>query len=221
MPLKAVLFDMDGVIVDTEPLHRKAYFKMFKEFEIDVSADLYSTFAGATTRRVCRTLIESFHLKISMDEMFASKRKHFKELFYSDANFDLIEGVKQLIEHYYENDIKLVLASSASHTTIDMVFDKFKLDKYFIDKISGEDLRASKPHPEIFIRAAAIAQEEKKNCIVIEDSTNGILAAHKAVIFCAGYNGGNTHLQDFTLADIVVNDFNELTINKINNILHC
>ena len=216
MSLKAVLFDMDGVIVDTEPLHRKAYFKMFEEFEIDVSAELYASFAGATTRRVCRTLIENFNLKTSMEEMFTSKRKHFKELFYSDKDFGLIEGVKELIEHYYENDVKLVLASSASHTTINMVFDKFKLDEYFIDKISGEDLKASKPHPEIFIKASEIAQENKNNCIVIEDSTNGIIAAHKAGIFCAGYNGGNTHHQDFTLANIVVKDFKDLTINKIN-----
>src|SRR5690606_19550469 len=78
MSLKAVLFDMDGVIVDTEPLHRKAYFKMFEEFEIDVSTELYASFAGATTRRVCRTLIENFNLKTSMEEMFTSKRKHFK-----------------------------------------------------------------------------------------------------------------------------------------------
>ena len=97
-----------------------------------------------------------------------------------------------------------------------MVFDKFKLDEYFIDKISGEDLKASKPHPEIFIKASEIAQENKNNCIVIEDSTNGIIAAHKAGIFCAGYNGGNTHHQDFTLANIVVKDFKDLTINKIN-----
>lgn len=220
MSLKAVLFDMDGVIVDTEPLHRKAYFKMFEEFDIDVSPELYASFAGATTRRVCKILIENFNLKISMEDMFTSKRKHFKDFFYSDPNFGLIEGVKDLIEHYYENNIKLVLASSASHTTINMVFDKFKLDEFFIDKISGEDLIASKPHPEIFIKASEIAQEKKENCIVIEDSTNGIKAAHKAGIFCVGYSGGNTLHQDFSLANIVVNNFNDLKINNINNFLN-
>ncbi len=57
MPLKAVLFDMDGVIVDTEPLHRKAYFKTFNDLGIDVSEDLYTSFTGASTKRVCETLI--------------------------------------------------------------------------------------------------------------------------------------------------------------------
>ncbi len=56
MPLKAVLFDMDGVIVDTEPLHRKAYFKMFEDFGIEVSEELYTSFTGASTKKVCSTL---------------------------------------------------------------------------------------------------------------------------------------------------------------------
>lgn len=216
MSLKAVLFDMDGVIVDTEPLHRKAYYKMFEEFGLDVPPELYASFAGATTRRVCRTLIENFKLEVTMEEMFKSKRKHFKEFFYSDPDFGLLDGVEDLIKHYYENDVKLVLASSASHTTINMVFDKFKLDKYFIDKISGEDLEASKPHPEIFIKAAEMANEDRENCMVIEDSTNGIIAAHRAEIFCAGYKGGNTHQQDFTLADIVIKDYKDLEVDRVN-----
>ena len=215
MPLNAVLFDMDGVIVDTEPLHRKAYFKMFEDFGVDVSDELYATFAGATTHKVCTHVIDTFQLDAPIESLFQVKRKHFKELFYSDSDFDLIPGVKELIEHYYEHGVKMVLASSASHTTINMVFEKFKLDSFFIDRISGEDLKASKPHPEIFIRAAEMANENKANCMVIEDSTNGIKAAHSASIFCAGYKGGNTELQDYSLANIVVSDYKELKTEKL------
>lgn len=215
MALEAILFDMDGVIVDTEPLHRKAYFKMFEEFGLNVSDELYATFAGATTRKVCSTLIERFQIKQPMEEMFSSKRKHFKTLFYDDAEFDLIAGVEDLMQHYFEQNIPMVLASSASHTTIDMVFEKFNLSPYFIGKISGEDLKASKPHPEIFIRAADIAKTDKNKCMVIEDSTNGIVAAHRAEIFCAAYQGKNTLGQDYTLANIVVNDFQELRLERM------
>ena len=65
MPLKAVLFDMDGVIVDTEPLHRKAYFNTFKDLNITVSDDYYATFTGASTKKVTRSLKEKFNLDIS------------------------------------------------------------------------------------------------------------------------------------------------------------
>ncbi len=216
MALKAVLFDMDGVIVDTEPLHRKAYFKMFETFDAAVSDELYATFAGASTRKVCQTVIDQFGLNQTFQELQDVKRDYFKDLFYSDLEFELISGVRKLIEHYYENDIKLVLASSASNLTIEMVFEKFGLDKYFVGKISGAELKESKPHPEIFLKAAEIASENKENCMVIEDSTNGILAAHRAGIFCAGFKSAHTIGQDYTLADVLVTNFSELEVDKVN-----
>lgn len=215
MALKAVLFDMDGVIVDTEPLHKKAYFKMFHHFGADVSEELYATFAGASTKKVCQTVIDKFQLNHTTEELIDVKRNHFKELFYNDADFDMLPGVRNLIEHYYKNGIKLVLASSASQTTIEMVFEKFQLDEFFIGKISGADLKASKPHPEIFLLAAEMAKESVENCMVIEDSTNGITAANRAGIFCAGYKSGHTHLQDYSLANIIVTEFNELELEKL------
>lgn len=215
MSLKAVLFDMDGVIVDTEPLHRKAYFKTFNELGIDVSEELYASFTGASTKRVCDTLIEHFDLKQTFEEIAKIKRDYFKDYFYNDEEFDLISGVKGLIEHYYENGITLVLASSATMTTIDMVFEKFELEKYFSGKISGADLKESKPHPEVFLLAAEMAGQPVENCMVIEDSTNGILAAHRAKIFCAAYRSPNSKNQDYTLADTVVSDYEDLQIDKI------
>ncbi len=215
MPLKAVLFDMDGVIVDTEPLHRKAYFKTFNELGIDVSEELYASFTGASTKRVCDTLIEHFDLKQTFEEIAKIKRDYFKDYFYNDEEFDLISGVKGLIEHYHENGITLVLASSATMTTIDMVFEKFELEKYFSGKISGADLKESKPHPEVFLLAAEMAGQPVENCMVIEDSTNGILAAHRAKIFCAAYRSLNSKNQDYTLADTVVSDYEDLKIDKI------
>ena len=217
MPLKAVLFDMDGVIVDTEPLHRKAYFKMFDDLAIEVSEDLYTSFTGASTKKVCTTIIENFQLERNHEHLSAIKRVYFKDYFYNDADFNLIPGVKKLIENYYENGVKLVLASSASMVTIDMVFEKFGLEKYFIGKISGADLKESKPHPEIFLLAAKIANEPKKNCLVIEDSTNGIAAAHAAGIFCAAYKSKHSSGQNYEKANLVISDFKEITFDKMKN----
>lgn len=215
MSLKAVLFDMDGVIVDTEPLHRKAYFKTFDQLEVAVSEELYTSFTGASTKRVFETIINHFDLSGNHEEMSVIKRAHFKDYFYNDEEFDLITGVRKLIEHYYDNGITLILASSATMTTIDMVFDKFGLEKYFSGKISGADLKESKPHPEIFLKAAEMAGQPIENCMVIEDSTNGILAAHRAGIFCAAYKSFHTHNQDYSLANIIVSDYTELEVGKI------
>ena len=215
MPLKAILFDMDGVIVDTEPLHRNAYFQLFDDLGISVSEELYTSFTGASTKKVCNTLIEKFQLKNSSEDLAVIKRKYFKHFFYHEADFNLLPGVKDLIDNYFDNKIKLVLASSASMITINMVFEKFELEKYFMGKISGDELKESKPNPEIFIIAANIANEPKQNCMVIEDSTNGIIAAHSAGIFCTAYKSEHSVGQNYEKANLVISDFSEIEFEKM------
>ena len=219
MPLKAVLFDMDGVIVDTEPLHRKAYYKTFADLGIEVTEELYTSFTGSATKKVCERLVDEFNLAISPEKIAEIKRKYFKHYFDTDPDFTLLPGVLDLIKHYFENGIKLVLASSAHINTINWVFEKFDLASYFCAKISGDSLKESKPNPEIFILAANLASEPKENCMVIEDSTNGILAAYRANLFCAAYKSENSKNQDYSLANVVVDDFTELRLEKINQII--
>jgi beta-phosphoglucomutase len=215
MALKAVLFDMDGVIVDSEPLHRKAFYSTFEDLGIVVPKEVYTSFAGAATHNIAVKLIDMYGLDVSAEYIMETKRKYFSDLFYNDSEFDLVPGVRNLIEHYAENQIKLVVASSATRNTIEMVFDKFGLDKYFIGRISGADLVESKPNPEIFIQASKLARESVENCMVIEDATNGIVAAHRAGIFCSAYKSPHTHLQDYSLAGLVVSDYTELSLDKL------
>ncbi len=212
--LKAVLFDMDGVIVDTEPLHRKAYFLMFDEVGINVSEELYTSFTGQSTINICKRLVNHFNLKESPEKLVGLKRKHFKYLFDNDNDLKLIDGVLELIKDYYNNGIKLVVASSASMANINRIFKRFDLNQYFIGKFSGADLKQSKPHPEIFIKAAAHTGFKKEECMVIEDSTNGIKAAHSANIFCAAFKSKHSTGQDYTLANTVVDNFENLICSK-------
>ena len=217
--LKAVLFDMDGVIVDTEPLHKKAYFQMFKDFGINVTETLFETFTGQSTIEICRQLCEQFGLRAAPETLVAIKRKHFKVLFDTDDSLALIDGVLELIQDYHTNGVTLVLASSASMPNINRIFKRFNLDQYFVAKLSGADLPKSKPHPEIFIKAAEASGHEKSQCIVIEDSTNGIKAAKGAGIYCVGYNSLHSKNQDYSLADLGVSDFKDIHFSKINKVL--
>jgi beta-phosphoglucomutase-like phosphatase (HAD superfamily) len=89
------------------------------------------------------------------------------------------------------------------------------LHKYFTHIVSGEDFPKSKPHPAIFLRAAELANTPVENCIVIEDSTNGIIAAKAAGIYCIGYDSFHSKLQDYSLADVVITDFKELSYERI------
>ena len=213
--LKAVLFDMDGVIVDTEPLHRKAYFKMFEEVNINVSETLYDSFTGQATLPICRTLCEYFSISDTPENLVSIKRKHFKNIFENDNELSLLSGVHELIKDYHSNGLTLVLASSASMPNINRIFERFDLDKFFKAKISGADLRASKPHPEIFLKAAELAEEHTEHCMVIEDSTNGIAAAKAANIYCVGFKSPHSVNQDYSKADRVITRFDEILFSKL------
>lgn len=217
--LKAVIFDMDGVIVDTEPLHHEAYFKMFDQINIEVSEELYQSFTGQSTIDICKYICLHFNLAQSPEELVQLKRKAFTHLFFNDDRLELIDGVRNLIEDYYKNNLTLVLASSASMFTINNVFSRFDLDKYFKGKLSGADLRKSKPHPEIFINASKITGFNRDNCIVIEDSTNGIKAAYSAGIYCIGYKSKHSMNQNYSLANTVISSFDEIQFDKVSKLL--
>ncbi|MFQ3340973.1 MAG: beta-phosphoglucomutase [Flavobacteriaceae bacterium] len=213
--LKAVLFDMDGVIVDSELLHQRAYQKMFKEFEINVSPELYASFTGKATLPICQDICLAYNLKASPEELMDSKRMYFKQIFNEDTSFSLLDGVLALIQEYRKKELKLVLASSASMININRIFKRFNLDQYFTSKLSGADLKASKPHPEIFIKAAKVTGFLPSECVVIEDSTNGITAAKAAGIFCVGYNSKHSKNQEYGDADLVITNFKEISFDKI------
>ncbi|MGY8945850.1 MAG: HAD family hydrolase [Flavobacteriales bacterium] len=217
--LKAIVFDMDGVIVDSEPLHKKAYYKMFQDVNILVSNKLYESFTGQATLKICLSLCEGFNLKQAPNELVDLKRKHFKYIFENDFNFSLIDGVLDLIIDYNSNGLKLILASSASMVTINRVFKKFHLDSYFIAKLSGADLKESKPHPEIFIKATKASGFKKEECLVIEDSTNGIEAASAAGIYCVGFDSFHSKNQDYSKADLVIKNLNQISYKKIKNLV--
>jgi len=217
--LKAILFDMDGVIVDTEPLHHKAYYMMFDAFNIKVSSELYQSFTGQSTINICKKLCSIFKLNNRPEELVQSKRSYFASLFHNDPSLQLIDGVLELIKDYYNNGLVLVLASSASMHTINNVFNRFELNTFFKAKISGADLKASKPHPEIFEKAADLAGFSKLECIVIEDSTNGIKAAKAAGIYCVGYDSFHSKNQNYSQADMVISNFKDIAYNKINKVL--
>ena len=217
--LKAVIFDMDGVIIDSEPMHHKAYYDMFNEVDIKVSKEFYESFTGQSTINICKRLCDHFSLIESPETLVGLKRKHYKQFFESNSSLTLIDGVLDLIKEYHSNGLTLVLASSAAMTSIDQIFDRFELEQYFVAKLSGGDLKQSKPHPEIFINAVQAAGYSKNECIVIEDSTNGIEAAKGAGVFCVGFDSFHSKNQDYSKADLVIKDFKEISFNKINTVL--
>jgi HAD superfamily hydrolase (TIGR01509 family) len=217
--VETVIFDMDGVIVDTEPVHHYAYHQQFKQLNIHVPDEMYATFTGNSTRNVFQRLKEHFALEEEVEKLIDIKRALFNDAFDRKQDLFLLDGVEDLIRDLHRNGVQLILASSSAKVTIDRIFKRFDLYRYFTDIVSGEDFPKSKPHPAIFEHAASLSIAPKSQCIVIEDSTNGIEAAKAAGLYCIGYDSFHSKMQDLSEADLVIRHFDELDYEKVKDLV--
>ena len=206
---------MDGVIVDTEPVHHYAFMKHFKQLNISVSHEMYASFTGNSTKNVYQKIKDTFNLSHQVEDLVLAKRTIFNNAFDNKKDLYLLDGVAKLIKDLHQNGLQLILASSSAKVTIARIFNRFELHQFFSHVVSGEDFPKSKPHPAIFEQAVALSGTPPQHCIVIEDSTNGIKAAKAAGIYCVGYDSLHSKLQDYSLADLVISHFDELSFEKI------
>ncbi|NDI99241.1 HAD family phosphatase [Flavobacterium sp. LaA7.5] len=213
--IKCVLFDMDGVIVNTEPVGYKANQEMYKALGITVPDSVYNTFIGNSDKNIVAKLKDLCDIPLTHEELLEKQYEYYFKAFDTSDDVALLPGVKDLIIDLHTNGVKLILASSASNIKIEKVFTRFGLHPYFDAKLSGEDFEFSKPHPAIYIEAVAQSGYAKEECVVIEDSTNGIKAAKAAGIYCIGYASGLSVPQDTSEANWVITDFTQLDSHKI------
>lgn len=216
--IKTVIFDMDGVLVDTEPVHYDVSLLQFKDLDIEISDEMYHTFTGNSNKMIYQKIKNRFQLAHEIEDLIEAKNKLFLEAFDKKEDLYLMPGVKDLIIDLYANGIQLIVASSSEMAIINKVFERFDLNQYFTHKVSGEDFPESKPNPAIFLKAASYSKAPIEECLIIEDSTNGITAAKAAGIFCIGYKGKTGVGQDQSKADMIITDFSNLNYEKIKNI---
>ena len=209
--ITAVIFDMDGVLIDTEPLNDLHMVKFLKKLGVTVDYDYLQKFRGVHAKYIWSHLIKEFNLTTPIDELIANVRKSYIEYLLSLDKLEPIEGVIQFIEKLKKQKIKVAVASSAYHKRINLLLEICKLKDFFDVIISGDHVQHAKPDPEIYIRAAQLLERDPKNCIVFEDAINGILAAKAAGMKVIGYKGADHNKQDLSKADKIINSFKNIT----------
>lgn len=215
--IKAVIFDMDGVIIDSEPMHTKAAILAMKKYNVDVDMDYLQKFVGSTTTYMCQKLVEEFSLEITVNELLEYNDEMKQKLLMEEGHI-VIPYITELMKSLYENNIRLIIASSSPSKDIEEVMDSLSIRQYFIGYVSGAMVAHPKPAPDIFLEAANRLGVEPSECIVIEDSFHGVTAAKAAGMTCIGFINPNSGMQDLTKADILVEGFDEIDFAFINKV---
>lgn len=208
--LKAVIFDMDGVIVDSEPFHFEVDKRVLKKCGFIANDDILNPYVGVSNPEMWKDLKDKYNLNLSVEELLKLQSELRMDAL-NETKIVAIDGIKELLNELKQNKIITAVASSSSRFFIEAILETIRIRKYFTVILSGEEVQRGKPYPDIFLKTAEMLRVTPQECVVIEDSTNGVKAALSAGMKCIGYANLNSGVQDLSNASTIVD-----SICKIN-----
>lgn len=208
--IKAVIFDMDGVLVDSEPFYTEVEKQNFLMAGLKISHEEHLTFQGTATDRMWTILKKKYNLTQSVEELVEMTNAMVTPWFASLDEIHPMPGVKEVVTELANMEIPLAVASSSYPDVIRMILEKTGLAQYFPVVVDSRMAGSSKPDPDIFLLAAKKLNVNPSECLVIEDSANGIRAAKAAGMTCIAYAGPGPVHQDQSMADLIIKNFNEI-----------
>lgn len=212
--IKAIIFDMDGVLVDTEPLWSKGDKEFFKKRGVKYNDEFKAEIMGKSQDRNARFYKNKFNLKEPISELMKDRLKIIHNLYKSKISTK--PGAVNLIKHLYKNKYIIALASNSSMKLINTTLKRFNLNRYFSAKISGESVKRGKPAPDIYLAAAKKIKVKPAECLVIEDTGSGISAAKKAGMLCIGLLDKKYYKKEaLEQADLIIENLKEINPKKI------
>ena len=202
MPLPLLIFDMDGVLIDSEPVYHAFHPVFFREhLGITLTEEEVDGFTGVSSLDIHTRYKALYHLpeppQVYVQQQYAHLMRHFAAL----EPLPLLPGIEHVLQTLQQRGYRLALSSSNQREMVDLCLDKSQLRGYFENILTGQDVAHAKPDPEIFRKQAEFFGEMPERCVVIEDSTNGCRAAKAAGMFCVGFVNPNSGRQDLSLAD--------------------
>ncbi|VVC02903.1 Phosphoglycolate phosphatase [Candidatus Bilamarchaeum dharawalense] len=181
-----MLFDFDGVIVQSEPLHRKTFLDLLRPYQVDVSTERwYREFAGTGSRHIFEVLVKEHSINENVDVLVAKRKKNYEEAV-QKGELKQTPGVEKFLALLKRKKIKTAIVSGSHRTNVQAALKFFNLAEFFDIIVSGDDLEKRKPDPEPFLYAARKLGLKPDECIAIEDSFSGaeavIAAGMKLII---------------------------------------
>lgn len=218
--IKAVIFDMDGTIVDSEPIYEEISVDIYKKYGINLSQEDYDRHMGIDIEDIWANILENHSVKEEFShyeiEDFMEDHIHSSYQGLVEAeDLELIPGVEDWFKFFKENGYKMIIASSSYAPVVEHIYQRFNLDQYMEDYVDGSSIDNGKPAPDIFLKAAKKLGVKPEECLIIEDSENGVKGAKKAGSKVIAFNQAQDPNQDLSAADLVIEEYTAENLKKI------
>ncbi len=215
--IKGLVFDMDGVIIDSEPIHIDLTVQVMRDIGKEpLPSEIYE-FIGVINEEMWPILIARHDIKESPEELMERQMTYVKKRFFEDK-LEPIDGIPQLMQAAKKQGMKIALATSSPRYFAEHILKNVGVEAYFDALVTADEISTGKPNPEIYAKAALALGLEPGECVAVEDACKGIQAAKGAGMKCIGFKNPNSGEQDTTQADFVVSSIRDITLENLDKL---
>ena len=207
--IKAVIFDMDGVMIDSEPLWEKTERILLARRDIEYTPTYRDQIVGLNQNDSGKLLIDTFELNEKVEDVISERVEILTAIY--EEELVVVRDLIPLLDDLRDNNFKLAVASSSPLRVINFVLDMFSLHKYFPVIVSGECTDNGKPHPAIYLHTGDRLEVEPSECVAIEDSINGLRSAKAAGMYCIAVPDKRLSQVEFQNADLIVSSLDRIS----------
>ncbi len=210
MKLRAVLFDHDGTLVDSEPIHYQLWTQVLDRYGVTMSEEVFnSVCAGMPTLANAIDLVKRYDLPVQAENLAEEKHTITKE-FLAENAYPLMPGVQKAIQALIEQGLTLAIVTGANQHSVGATVRTYSFDRHFAYVISADDVQKSKPAPDCYLLALEKLGLRPEECLAIEDTEHGLRAASQAGIPCLVLPTELSMNHDFSLATVVVKEMSQV-----------
>jgi HAD superfamily hydrolase (TIGR01509 family) len=219
---RAVIFDMDGVLVDSEPLHKDADREALQSVGLDVPVEVLQGFAGVGGESFFSSILEQYGVAGDPEALSRVKTRALESILSAlSANTPPVPGMEDLLSRIEGLGWPMAVASSSDEKIVSLVLGNLAIEERFSAVVTGSEVPAGKPAPDIFLLAAHRVSAEPSHCLVIEDSRAGTLAGRSAGMLVIGLDNPLSGDQDLTAAHCIVHSLDEIDEALLTELLPC
>jgi beta-phosphoglucomutase len=208
MPDLAVIFDMDGVLVDSYEPHFQSWQRLYDELGIEYSEAAFAADFGQTSRDILRRRFPEELTEARFREIDDRKESYYRDII--RESFPAMDGADDLIESLAGDGFRLAVGSSGPPENVELAIEKLRSGRLISAKVTGADVTRGKPDPQVFLMAAERLSVPPSSCAVIEDAVHGVEAAKRAGMVAIAVTGTSTR-EDLAAADLVIDSLRELS----------